>query len=328
LRRYFSRLAHPRQGPTAPFRFNGEADFARGILALAAAGSTIIIDDVIYLAEPMFQDGVIAQAVDAVKAMGIPYLSSAGNNGREAYEAAFNGSGVTGPLGGALHDFDPGPDVDTRLRIQQNAQTTYILQWQDPFFSVSGAPGAGSDLDICFYLPSTAASPLSCVTTNNAGDDPVEIGAVSGTRDLGISIERWSGPEPDAMKIVMFGDIDFVETYAGTSAGTLYGHANAAGANAVGASAYFFTPAFGTDPPLLNDYSSAGNTPILFDTQGNRITEIRRKPEFTAPDGETTPSSVSIPLQIQTLGRTFSVPRPQRLMPRAWPPSCVRSPPA
>ncbi len=45
--------------------FNGEADFAQGILDLAAAGSTIIVDDVFYFAEPMFQDGVIAQAVDA-----------------------------------------------------------------------------------------------------------------------------------------------------------------------------------------------------------------------------------------------------------------------
>ena len=43
--------------------------------------------------------------------------------------------------------------MDTRLTIQQNAQTTYIMQWQDPFFSVSGAPGAGTDLDICFYFP-------------------------------------------------------------------------------------------------------------------------------------------------------------------------------
>ena len=36
-----------------------------------------------------------------------------------------------------------------------------------------------------------------------------------------------------------------------TNSGTLYGHANAVGAEAVGAAAYFNTPAFGVSPPVL-----------------------------------------------------------------------------
>jgi uncharacterized repeat protein (TIGR01451 family) len=83
----------------------------------------------------------------------------------------------------------------------------------------------------------------------------------------------------------MYGDVTPIDTYTGINAGTIYGHANAAGANAVGASAYFLTPPFGEDPPVLNFYSSAGNTPILFDVDGNPVVEIREKPELTAPDG-------------------------------------------
>jgi uncharacterized repeat protein (TIGR01451 family) len=261
----------------------GQAVFAQGIQDLPnIAGADIVVDDIIYFAEPMFQDGIIAQAVDTVDAAGVSYFSSAGNNGREAYEAAFRPSGLVGPVGGELHDFDPGPGVDTRLTINQLEDTTYIMQWQDRYFSVSGAPGAQTDLDICFYF---GGALLGCAAETNVGLDPIEGAALSGAGPIEISIERFSGADPNPVKVVMFGDIDFVETYAGTNAGTIYGHTNAVGANAVGASAYFFTPAFGQIPPLLNFYSSAGNTPILFDVAGNAIFEIRQKPEFTSVDG-------------------------------------------
>ena len=60
----------------------GQVGFANNILALAAAGSTVITDDVTYFDEPFFQDGAIAQAVNTVVGQNIPYLSSAGNTGR------------------------------------------------------------------------------------------------------------------------------------------------------------------------------------------------------------------------------------------------------
>jgi hypothetical protein len=37
--------------------FTGQAGFANNILALQAAGASVIVDDVIFFAEPMFQDG-------------------------------------------------------------------------------------------------------------------------------------------------------------------------------------------------------------------------------------------------------------------------------
>jgi hypothetical protein len=59
--------------------FNGQAAFASNILALAASGAKVVVDDVVYFAEPMFQDGIIAQAVDSVVAGGVTYFSAAGN---------------------------------------------------------------------------------------------------------------------------------------------------------------------------------------------------------------------------------------------------------
>src|SRR5882724_11067470 len=71
---------------------NSEADFANGIVKLAAsvasggAGAKVIVDDVGYFDEPFFQDGIVAQAVDAVVAQGVAYFSSAGNDGTLAYD--------------------------------------------------------------------------------------------------------------------------------------------------------------------------------------------------------------------------------------------------
>ena len=44
----------------------GQANFANNILNLRAAGCDIIVDDLMYLSEPPFQDGVIGQAVNSV----------------------------------------------------------------------------------------------------------------------------------------------------------------------------------------------------------------------------------------------------------------------
>jgi hypothetical protein len=59
----------------------GQAQFAQNILDLHAAGCNIIVDDVGYFAEPVFQDGIIAQAVETVAAAGTSYFSAAGNSG-------------------------------------------------------------------------------------------------------------------------------------------------------------------------------------------------------------------------------------------------------
>ena len=75
-----------------------------------------------------------------------------------------------------------------------------------------------------------------------------------------------------------------------TETGTSWGHSAALGGLGVGAADYRETPAFGQDPPLIEEFSSAGGTPILFDTAGNRLPtpEDRQQPDITAPDGTDT----------------------------------------
>lgn len=307
-------------GASAAFHtaFNGQADFAQGILELASqAGSDVIVDDVIYFAEPMFADGIIGQAADIVKSWGIPYFSSAGNNERASYESAFRLSSDTG-ISGLRHDFDAGGGVDTlqSITVAPGEFTIISFQWDQPYFSVSGGAGSASDVDMLFYADDgsliadcATTAELVCQFAGNAanvGGDPVEVLAVSnGTANpvtMHASFELVSGPTPNFVKYVFFegGPIgSFNANEFDTQSPTAYGHANAAGAEAVGAAIFTQTEEFPQPDPLVtvpcvpacvNNFSSAGGIPVFFDLQGNRlaVAELRRKPEITGPDGGNT----------------------------------------
>ncbi|MEM7126703.1 MAG: S8 family serine peptidase [Chloroflexota bacterium] len=280
----------PGAGQAFHTAFGGQADFANGIIELQGAGADVIVDDVIYFAEPFFQDGIIAQAVDQVYAAGVSYFSSAGNSARDSYESAFDNSGEVGPLfSGLLHDFDPGPGVDTRQRvtIPSGATVRISFQWDQPFASVSGSPGSTSDIDI--GILDTSGNVVAASFDGNIGGDPVEIVIFSnGTTNTAfdIIISKYSGSDPGLMKYIDFGTMTINEF--DTDSSTIVGHANASGAEAVGAAWYFQTPAFGVSPAVLEAFSSGGNTPILFDTAGNSVNIIRQKPEIVAPDGTNT----------------------------------------
>lgn len=268
--------------------FNGQADFASGILELAGAGADIVTDDVIYFAEPMFQDGPIAQAIDTVVEQGISYFSAAGNGGDDAYESAFRPSGLPGVFPNSeTHDFDPGPGVDDRqlVTLPADGLGIVVLQWDQPFFSISGAPGSQSDVDI-LLISADGTELLAASIENNVGADPVEVLAFQNdgpAETFQLQIELAQGAAPAVFRYVLFGDIR-VEEFA-PGAPTLYGHANAAGAIAVAAARYDRTPAFGLSPPRVESFSALGGVPILFDLDGNPVAIDRGKPDITAANG-------------------------------------------
>lgn len=281
--------------------FAGEAAFANGILALRnTAHAHVIVDDVVYFSEPMFQDGIIAQAVDQVVNNGAAYFSSAGNEARKSYQATFNLSDQVDAYGGKLHDFDPGinTDVFQKISLPTGATTFISFQWDEPFFSISGAPGASSDYDIWICLSDTQpVNTTNCPvrgTSNNIGGDAIEIlaptvsGNPGGTFTVYLAISRFSGTAINLMKYIAFSNSLVINEYD-TASGTLFGHANAAGAEAVGAAGYYATPAFGVSPPVLQAFSSAGGVPIRINTSGASITPVvRNKPGIVAPDGGNT----------------------------------------
>ena len=195
---------------------NGQVDFANGIFRLRNAGSNVIVDDVIYFAENMFSDGIVAQAADRVVRSGAVYFSSAGNDARKSYESAYrevlvptngggNLNGNSGSFALAAHNFSDGSGTDTlqQIHVTESGGQAVILfsfQWDQPFLSSTtyaqitdpngGSPrGATGDMDLLIYddtgtlvplCPPGVSRGITCQLTGNRniGGDAVDIAAL------------------------------------------------------------------------------------------------------------------------------------------------------
>jgi hypothetical protein len=145
----------------------GQLNFANNIRSLAGLPGApnavpgfkadVIVDDIIYLDEPMFQDGIIAQAVDEVAAAGVSYFSSAGNRpATQAYDskvrivpgapaswAGTNLNFATVPpdlYAGGFHDFNAGNGVDIAQTIQFANNSTLVFQWNEVYDPIPPTP--------------------------------------------------------------------------------------------------------------------------------------------------------------------------------------------
>src|SRR5688572_2831745 len=145
----------------------GQLNFANNIRSLAGLPGApnavpgfkadVIVDDIIYLDEPMFQDGIIAQAVDEVAAAGVSYFSSAGNRpATQAYDskvrivpgtpASWSGTNLnfaTVPpdlYAGGFHDFNAGNAVDIAQTIQFANNSTLVFQWNEVYDPIPPTP--------------------------------------------------------------------------------------------------------------------------------------------------------------------------------------------
>lgn len=196
-----------------------EADFAQGIHDLAAAGAKVIADDVSYFDEPFFQDGLVAQAVNAVNANGVAYFSAAGNSGSNGYDnttPAFPTASTT-PANEMLLNFDAsGATTANALtvnipQLEPGQFIAVILQWDQPYVTgAAGSGGASSQMDLCLTgsdtgLISAPQNPNDpnggvvtnldnatqvCTGANNTGTDPYQVlilGFPANATDTGIA---------------------------------------------------------------------------------------------------------------------------------------------
>ncbi|BDC49131.1 hypothetical protein F183_A14470 [Bryobacterales bacterium F-183] len=278
--------------------FTSVNSFAANIIALKDAGCTIIVDDVSYFSEGVFQDGPIAQAVNIVTAAGVTYLSSAGNSGNKTqgtsgtWQGDFVSAGAAGGVltgGGLLHNW--GGTVVNVLTLASGNPIT--LKWSDPL------SGSANDYDL--YILNSTATTIKRVSTGfqSGTQDPFEVvsgnGLVAG--DLIVSL-LWSGA-PRALNLATNRSRISINTDS-----VVFGH-NAA-ANTVSVAAVFWNAARRGTVPFIagsayktESFSSDGPRRIFYQPNGTPITpgnvligtnggQVLQKPDITAADGVST----------------------------------------
>ncbi len=259
--------------------FNGVADFANGIKALASAGANIIVDDVTYLNESFYQQGgAIAQAVQQVVNAGVSYFTSASNEGSNFFETKFTGmktalAGVSGSYVAENFGTATAPSTTQSLTIAKGATATIDLQWDQPFASIGSGHSSANSLGMVLYDSSNHV--VAYALKNDVGGDPVQIlqftNTTGGTGFRLAIFENAGSALPGEFKYVVYGQGTVInDSRAGKGSGTIIGHEEVAAANTVGAVAYSSTARFG-GANTVESFSSAGPGQFLFDANGNRL---------------------------------------------------------
>ena len=287
--------------------FHSDVDFANNILGLAAAGAKVIVDDVSYSGEGVFQDTVIAQAINQVTAAGVIYFSSAANSGNlthgtsGTWEGDFlNGGAVSGVVGtfeggaGSFHNFGTvGSPQNFNVLAPKSPFDDYVLYWSDPF--------GGSSNDYDFFLLNSAGTVIKgfSASSQTGTQDPVEEIYVPGGSASG-----------DHLVVVLFSGSAralHIDTERGgltiATSGATIGH-NAAANTVSMAATYWNSAKTGTVPFTgaanpTEPFSSDGPRKIFYNPNGTPITPgnflfgtnggtTLQKPDLAAANGGST----------------------------------------
>ena len=247
--------------------FSGEQDFANGILALAAAGCKVICDDVSYFDEPFFQNGIVAQAIQTVEQEGVVYVTAAGNDAGNAYQAAWTPLQSTAIGQYQLQDaesFAGNPVQTITIGGSDHYSVPLLLEWNQPYGL------ATADLDVLVFQNGSLIDTETNASNGEPSNPWVEVDLTGGA-SYQIAIENLSGPDPGQIKEIALGN-GIPVSIAGANSGTVFGHAMSPYAITVGAVNVANTPAFGVSPPVNESYSSSGaGTELLFDNNGNAL---------------------------------------------------------
>jgi len=267
--------------------FISQSDFAKGIDRLcdpAGVDADVIVDDVLYFNEPMYQRGIVGQAAEECVNAGKAFFSAAGNLADRAFRSDYrdvdtgsDDSGVRGDNGDDLHDWDPAggtSDGYLRISVPAGASFTAVLQWNQPWLNLPQNPGNRGpliDLDLYVLGAEDVTREASRLDTSrrdqradspSAGFDPWEIVEFSNDgsskRDVYLAVDHVGGsrtiiPQSDStpleFRLVLFergklSSVEYLDDAGATGAPTLFGHVAAPGVLSTGAVGWFEVPPY------------------------------------------------------------------------------------
>ncbi len=155
---------------------NSNAEYVEAFHVLAAAGVTMIAEDIALDDEPVFQQGIGAATAEELAKHGIWVSSSAGNLATRhgprvpAVGTGAGPGGVTGPFTDCPTDPDNvvklrGDDTTYNLTLGPGATIMPTLQWSEPR-AIYPTAGQGGFTDLNLYLMD--ASGTRCLAVSNA----------------------------------------------------------------------------------------------------------------------------------------------------------------
>jgi len=292
-------------GATLLFHADGPtpAAMADAVRALKDAGADVIVDDVLFGYEPMYQRGVLASAVAEVVDGGVTYLSAVfnygaiGRSGPAAGQqtGAWESDSFTGmpcpqavmdtlppkTTGIDCMDFAPDGEANALLEATIIAGPTFPLytQWSNPENGIETGVFA-----VVFDAEGKHVSTFGLVDENTAFSmTTVSTGAATGTTvtaDYRIALVRTVASAPDMRTKLVFAldsggvlGLQYGTWPDGVTVGpAAYGHAADPSAIAVGASSVL-------TPENLEPYSSPGPATYLFEPVRTDAVPAARLPE-------------------------------------------------
>jgi large repetitive protein len=280
--------------------------FANNILALAnQAGAKLINDDLGVPDDPLFQDGLIAQAINTVTAQGVTYFSAAGNQFNDGYLSTFRPTSTTvAGMSGTFMNFDPNGGTNALLPLTTDgAGAELIFQFDQPFNTQQPAGSTNvvtSNVNIYVIDAATGAIVVgpAANNTNTATQEPLQIVDIPNAGSYLIAFQVISGPNPGHVEFYNINEnVDAVPSQQfGSAGGTYYpssaGHETARNTIGVGATPWWAPAPFLGQNPLANEpFSSWGPGLYVLNADGSPIAGgpvLAQNPSVTAPDGGNT----------------------------------------
>ena len=291
--------------------YGGLFDFADNIRSLrSTANADIIVDDVSYYAEPMFQDGPVSAAITEVTEDGAVYFTSAGNS-NEISESGNNVSSCEAPayrptacptlydggveytyMGSTCHNFNTtGTTPYQEFLLQDQGYFITILNWAEPWY------GVVTDLD--FLLTDESNNILAGSFETNTGSSGTQYpfegfnyqNTTGSNQTVRLYVTRYSGTAAPRLKYVLIRASGIYSTAFNATNSTdvfgpsIFGHSGADDALSIAAVPY--NDASNPESFTSHGYFTVYFEPVSGDTASAALAapETRMKPDFAATDG-------------------------------------------